>query len=203
MNSIKQALRNERRVQIPPGGQFVCNQDIILTTLLGSCVAACLYDPVNRVVGMNHFLLSSPRYSKDSSLIVTDGGRYGISAMEILINEMLKKGAMKRYIKAKAFGGASVIKISSTNNFSVVGEVNVRFIKEFLESESIPLVSSDLGGDLGRVIHFFANDFSVFLRKIKKTVSEGLVNKEQKYWEKSIQKRKQEEETDSNIELWD
>jgi len=195
-----QNLKNHKRITIDPGEYYVAHEDVLITTLLGSCVSACLYDPYNKIVGMNHFLLSSRRYAKSLPVCTTDAGRYGIHSMELLINEMWNQGAQRGNLKAKAFGGGSILKPADafTSNFLTVGEVNVRFIIEFLKNEKIPLVSSDLGGTVGRVINFYSEDFSVYVRKVvAKSVS--VVKREEQYWEKSIQKQ---EKSETQIDLW-
>lgn len=184
---------NQKRVSIRPGEYYVSGEEVVVTTLLGSCIAACLYDPVRRVIGMNHFLLSNRRYSKDLPVAITEAGRYGIYAMELVINEMLKLKAQKHNLRAKVFGGGSVMQTrEGTDNFFCVGEVNQRFILEFLQNEGIPLVTSDLGGDSGRVIFFCSRDYSVYVRKIQKTINNTLVRREKIYWQKSIEKQEQE-----------
>jgi len=195
-----QNWKNHKRITIFPGEYYVAHEDVLITTLLGSCVSACLYDPYNKIVGMNHFLLSSRRYAKSLPVCTTDAGRYGIHSMELLINEMWNQGAQRGNLKAKAFGGGSILKPADafTSNFFTVGEVNVRFIIEFFQNEKIPLVSSDLGGTVGRVINFYSEDFSVYVRKmVAKSVS--VVKREEQYWEKSIQKQ---EESETQIDLW-
>ena len=195
-----QNWKNHKRITIFPGEYYVAHEDVLITTLLGSCVSACLYDPYNKIVGMNHFLLSSRRYAKSLPVCTTDAGRYGIHSMELLINEMWNQGAQRGNLKAKAFGGGSILKPADafTSNFLTVGEVNVRFIIEFFQNEKIPLVSSDLGGTVGRVINFYSEDFSVYVRKVvAKSVS--VVKREEQYWEKSIQKQ---EESETQIDLW-
>ena len=195
-----QSWQNHKRITIDPGEYYVAHEDVLITTLLGSCVAACLYDPYNKIVGMNHFLLSSRRYAKDMPVCTTDAGRYGIHSMELLINEMWNRGAQRGNLKAKAFGGGSILKPvdAFTSSFFAVGEVNVRFIRAFLRNEKIPLVSSDLGGTVGRVINFYSEDFSVYVRKMV-AKSTNVVKREEKYWEKSIQ---QQEESETQIDLW-
>jgi len=194
-----QNWKNCKRITISPGEYYVSNEDVLITTLLGSCVSACLYDPYNKIIGMNHFLLSSKRYSGDMPICITEAGRYGIHSMELLINEMLKRGAKKGNLKVKAFGGGSVLKtIAPVSNYFAVGEVNIRFIREFLQNENIPLVSSDLGGTVGRVIYFYSGDFSVYVRKMAQT-SRSLAKREEQYWKKSIKKQ---EETETRIDLW-
>jgi chemotaxis protein CheD len=120
--------------------------------------------------------------------------------MELLINEMWNRGAKRGNLTAKAFGGGSVLKTSDAfiNNYFTVGEVNVRFIKEFLKNEKIPLISYDLGGTVGRVINFYSEDFSVHVRKMV-AKSTNVVKREEEYWNKSIQKQ---EETKTQIDLW-
>jgi chemotaxis protein CheD len=195
-----QNWKNHKRITIDPGEYYVAHEDVLITTLLGSCVSACLYDPYNKIVGMNHFLLSSERYAKNLPLCTTDAGRYGIHSMELLINEMWHRGAQRGHLKAKAFGGSSILKPagSFTSSFMAVGEVNVRFILEFLQNEKIPLVSSDLGGVVGRVINFYSEDFSVYVRKMV-VKGANVIKRDEKYWEKSIRMQK---ETETQVDLW-
>jgi chemotaxis protein CheD len=195
-----QNWKNRKRITIDAGEFYVANEDVLITTLLGSCVSACLYDPYNRISGMNHFMLSNKRYSREMPLSITEAGRYGVNSMELLINEMLKRGAERGRLKAKAFGGGSVLRTadSPASNYLAVGDVNVRFIREFLQNEEIPLVSSDLGGMTGRVIYFDTGDFSAYVRRMAKTGGR-LVKNEEQYWKKSIQTQ---EETETQIDLW-
>lgn len=194
------ANSNRKQIRILPGESYVSNENIIISTLLGSCVSACLYDPVQGVMGMNHFLLSNNRYSKDIPILLSEAGRYGINSMELLINDMLKAGAKKKNMKAKIFGGANVIESTiGGDSFFCVGDVNCRFIKEFLKTERIPVASSDLGGSLGRVIYFSYGDFSVFARKIKKRETIKLERKDKVFWTKSIEEHKKPV---PEIDLW-
>ncbi|MBF0352659.1 MAG: chemotaxis protein CheD [SAR324 cluster bacterium] len=192
--------RGHPQITIDPGEFHATKEPIIISTLLGSCVAACLYDPVRKIIGMNHFLLSNKRYSKALPVEITEAGRYGIHSMELLINEMIKNGARKEYLKAKAFGGGNMLQNSNdSTNFFCVGQVNARFIREYLATEKIPLIAADLGGDNGRVIHFSAMDFSVHVRKIQKTYGTEIVQRDEQYWKRSLEK--QEKET-TEIDLW-
>jgi chemotaxis protein CheD len=200
MNDLKTDLAQKRRVHIYPGEQLVASGDMILSTLLGSCVAACLYDPVNKIVGMNHFMLANYRYRQASDILISEAGRYGVHAMEMLINAMLKQGAVKSRMKAKAFGGGNVLPpLNKHNGFGCVGEVNVRFIRDFLELEKIPLVAADLGGESGRVIHFFSRDYAVHVRKVKKTILANVASNEKTFWEKTLRKHR---DTTPDIQLW-
>lgn len=183
-------------VIIHPGEYYASDSSIQIKTLLGSCVAACLYDPINGVAGMNHFLLSMPKY-KDRKIILTDSGRYGIQAMELLINDMIKKGARKKYIKAKVFGGANVLNYGEESALNI-GEINTRFILDFLENEKIPLIAQSLGGGQGRIVHFFTDTFKVLVRNIKQQ-RKMVVNEEKAYLKKAIQRK---EKPENNVELW-
>lgn len=190
------------KVSLNPGEQFATKDVCVISTLLGSCVAACLWDPVAKVSGMNHFLLANRRYAREMPLNLTEAGRYGVQSMEMLINAMIHLGADKRRIRAKAFGGGQVLETLSKNNFNCVGGVNERFIREFLKTEGIPLESEDLGGELGRVIRFRTDTYTVYRRFVRKA-STFLVEKEERgYWKKTIEKRQKEEEKGGDVILF-
>ncbi len=174
------------RVIIDPGESYVTKKDEIISTLLGSCVAACLYDPVNRVIGMNHFLLAQQHSAHNGALLGSEGGRYGIHAMELLINQMLKQGAQRIHIKAKAFGGGDVLKLSNElRGGQSIGAVNCEFIQTFLSTERIPLVASGLGGRIGRNIFFLASDFSVYVKSIEYAEEQAVIKQEQRFLKKN------------------
>jgi chemotaxis protein CheD len=188
------------RVNILPGEYYATNTPVMIRTLLGSCVAACLYDPVNRIIGMNHFLLSNRRYAKALPVCLSEAGRYGIQAMELLINDMLKLGAKRQNLKAKAFGGGSIyLNSDKKDNFFCVGNVNTRFIREFLKNDGIPLVNEDLGGEAARIIHFMFEDYSVHVKKIAKTQTNSVVQHERQCWEKAIEIQ---ERVKPAVEVW-
>jgi chemotaxis protein CheD len=188
------------RVAIHSGEFFVSTKNIVITTLLGSCISACLYDPVHRVVGMNHFLLGSRRDSKDLPMCVTEAGRYGVHAMELVINGMFALGARRKHIRAKVFGGASMYPAADgTDDFYRVGEINIRFIHEFLKRDHIPLMASDLGGEKARVIYFSSADFSVLVRRVRRVVQPKLAEREKQYWLKSV---KDEGKGGAEPEIW-
>ena len=178
------------RVSIDPGEFYSTTKPGVISTLLGSCVAACLYDPKNRLIGMNHFMLSNVRYSRDMPIHVSEAGRYGIHAMELLINDMMAKGTDRRRLRAKIFGGATLMyKEPEKSNFVCVGQVNCKFIREFLASEGIPVEAEDLGGDFGRVIHFSNGDFAVHRRKISAGRSQQLALRDRDCWQQSIERQ--------------
>ena len=132
--------------KILPGEYLATTRDLCLVTLLGSCVAACLRDPLAGVGGMNHFMLPAG----DGS-VAGESARYGGYAMEMLVNELLKRGAARSRIEAKLFGGGAVLQGMTTN----VGEQNAKFAKEYLAREGIPLLAEDLLGIHPRKVFFF------------------------------------------------
>ncbi|WP_348756608.1 chemoreceptor glutamine deamidase CheD [uncultured Aquincola sp.] len=121
-------------VKVLPGEYFVYDEDILIMTTLGSCIAACLWDRERRIGGMNHFMLPDGGGANDS-------GRYGSFAMELLINEMMKRGASKVTMEAKVFGGGAVV--SGINSINV-GQRNTEFVLDYLKTERIPVVSKDV-----------------------------------------------------------
>lgn len=195
-----QNLKRHKKITIGPGEYYATDKKVIISTLLGSCVSACLYDPYNRIIGMNHFMLSGRYHRRDVPFYVTDAGRYGVHSMELLINEMMKLGADRSKLHAKAFGGGSVLMADDSVNcdFFAIGDVNAQFIMEFLQNEKIPLISSDLGGVSGRVIYFDARDFSVHVRKIKRTIK-AITRKEEQYWKTTVDRQKKPV---TYVDLW-
>lgn len=193
-------FKNTQRIVIDPGEYYVSRKQEVISTLLGSCVAACLYDPVNKVFGMNHFLLAYRHYAQNVPIIQSEEGRYGIYAMELLINALMKQGANKLNLKAKCFGGGNVLKLrEDKENQKTVGDVNVEFIKEFLKNEKIPIVSSSLGGNHGRNVHFVGTDYSVFIKQIADTQERLVENEERRYWKKNIDEH---EKASGQADFW-
>lgn len=190
-----------KRIIINPGEYHASNGPVMISTLLGSCIAACLYDPWRKIIGMNHFLIanSSPNLS-DLPFFMSNAGRYGINAMELLINKMMKLGARRSDLRAKVFGGASMIydEGQELRSFNV-GRNNCLFIKDFLSNESIPLEAEDLGGNCGRVVHFSNGDYAVYVRKINKNRNIQIVRRDQHCWEYAI---KEQELLMPDEELW-
>ena len=196
----KELYENTYRITIHPGEFYSTNDSAVISTLLGSCVAACLYDPKRRVIGMNHFMLSSSRSSKGMPLDDAEAGRYGMHAMELLINDMMAKGTNRSSLRAKIFGGASIIgKREVSNRFYCVGQVNCGFVRTYLASEGIPVDAEDLGGNFGRVIHFSNGDFSVHRRKISPDQNESLARQDRQCWQGALDNQKK---TQTQIELW-
>ena len=153
-------------VKILPGEYFVDNEDILVMTTLGSCIAACLWDRHAMVGGMNHFML--PEGSGDS-------GRYGSFAMELLINELMKRGASKSRMEAKIFGGGAVIAGMNTIN---VGERNTNFVIDYLKLERIPIVSKDVMDVYPRKVCFLPHSGKAMVKRLAPTNTEALVQQD-------------------------
>jgi len=139
-----------RRITVLQGTSHVTRDvDVVLTTVLGSCVACCLYDARARVGGMNHFLLAEP--GEGARFDKREAERFGLYAMELLINEMLKAGGSRNNLRAHLYGGANL-----HPGMQAIGTANAVFAKGFLERDGIPLIHEDLGGVQARRVDFKA-----------------------------------------------
>lgn len=155
-------------VKVLPGEYFVSDESLLIMTVLGSCIAACLWDSRAQIGGMNHFMLPEGELSDAS-------GRYGSYAMELLINEMLKRGARRETMQAKIFGGAQVMhKFASMN----VGERNTSFVLAYLHTERIPIVSEDVLDIYPRKVVFFPVTGKAMVKRLAHAHPETLVAQE-------------------------
>ncbi len=161
-------FRNEA-VKVLPGEYFVYDEDILIMTTLGSCIAACLWDRERRIGGMNHFML--PEASGSGA----DGGRYGSYAMELLINELIKRGATRATMEAKVFGGGAVISGMNTIN---VGERNTSFVLEYLRTERITVVSKDVLDIYPRKVCFLPASGKAMVKRLASTNTDVLAAQE-------------------------
>lgn len=138
---------DERRINIIQGEyQVSADAGAVITTMLGSCVAACLHDPLAKAGGMNHFLLAGGSATPG----VGEAERHGVHLMELLVNGMLKLGASRDRLRAKLFGGARAM-----HGLTDIGAENARFARAFLAREGIAIVGVSLGGEIGRRIQFW------------------------------------------------
>ena len=189
-------------VTIGPGEYFSTNNNTIIKTLLGSCVAICLYDSSTKIIGMNHFLLASDRLNR-TKIIDSKAGYFGLHAMELLINSMLKLGAVRKNFEAKIFGGANVLLNKyrgSNSHINDIGDNNIAFADVFLQQENIPIRARDVGGFQGRVIYFDNDDFSVYRKLIGTNLTEKLKVKEQRYF---INKKQEINKPIKSVHFWD
>ena len=149
------------------------NRNEMIETILGSCVAACMYDPVKRVGGMNHFLL--PDNNAQSGEAV-GSARYGVFAMEQLINGIMKLGGLKQRLEVKVFGGGNVI-----NNSAMIGSKNVAFVREFLAHEGLRISGGDLGEDYPRRVRFCPDTGKAMMLKLQRKDDLKIADVEKKF----------------------
>jgi chemotaxis receptor (MCP) glutamine deamidase CheD len=154
-------------------GDVATSKDLcIMDALLGSCVAVCLYDPILRCGGMNHILL--PGTCPDNL-----NTRFGVHAMELLVNELMKQGGDRKRFVAKAFGGANVIPGMKS---PTIGEFNAQFVRKFLAVERIRLIAEKLGGNSAIHVHFRTDSGQALLQSANGSRLPALFHEEGTYW---------------------
>ncbi|AXK84069.1 chemoreceptor glutamine deamidase CheD [Pseudolabrys taiwanensis] len=178
-------------VKVFPGEYYVTKKpDELLVTVLGSCVAACIRDPIAHIGGMNHFMLphhNSGNWGQDSR-----SARFGNFAMEKLINELIKAGADRNRMEVKVFGGGNV-----TDTSNAIGSENAEFVLRYLEAEGFRCAAQDLGGSLPRRIHYYPSTGRV-VRKLLGTSDTFTVNREERDYGKRLLSQK----TTGDIQLF-
>ncbi len=172
------ATETRKLIRIHIGGLHASKEPVVIETVLGSCVAVCLYDAVERIGGMNHIL-----FPGEADLTHFDNAaRYGINAMELLINRIAALGGNRRRITAKAFGGAHILPgISQSNR---MGGKNAEFVLEFLRMEGIGLAGHDLGGNSSRKVIFHTDTGNAFLKTLPSASQTVAVRKELRHMER-------------------
>jgi chemotaxis protein CheD len=159
--------------KIGPGELYASKRNILIVTVLGSCVSVCLMDPVARIGGMNHFMLPE---RADSSTLLSEPARYGAHAMEMLINNLLSMGAQRSRLEAKVFGAGRVLP-----GMTDVGARNSKFALEYLERERIPLKASDVGGVHARKVYMFIETGRVLVKEILQLRNDTVMSRERAY----------------------
>ena len=162
--------------KILPGEYYASGREMVIVTTLGSCVSACLWDDFRKVGGMNHFML--PDSGSNGFDLFGESGRYGVFAMELLINELIKMGAQKGRLKAKVFGAGNVMQSLASSN---VGERNAEFVARFLATERIPVLASDLLDVWPRKVYLFPTTGRVLVRKLKTLNNDTIATRERTY----------------------
>lgn len=160
--------------KILPGEYFVAKNGMLLVTVLGSCIAACIRDPMVGIGGMNHFMLPDDG-GRDA---MGSSARYGTYAMEVLINHLLKLGARRNRLEAKVFGGGAVLASLSSSN---VGARNAEFVLNFLKTEKIPVVAKDLLDSYPRKVYYFPLTGRVLVKKLHRVHNDTLFSRENDY----------------------
>jgi len=167
---------NTEAAKILPGEYYATGRNMVLVTVLGSCVCACIRDKISGIGGMNHFML--PDSGQDRNNPLGESARYGTYAMEILINQLLKMGAKRSNFEAKVFGGASVLRGFTVNN---VGERNAEFVLQFLKTENIAIAAQDLLDTNPRKVYYFPTTGLVRVRELKQVHNDTIVSREAEY----------------------
>lgn len=178
-----------------PGDFYVTTGDEMITSVLGSCVSACICDAVYGIGGMNHFMLpetSKSRLNATDESIVGTALRYGNYAMEHLINTILQHGGKRKNLQVKLFGGGKIIA-----TLGDIGSRNVSFALDYIDTEALRLVSHDLGDIYPRKVNFFPQTGRVRMKKIKDLHNETILLREKQY---SLQIK--DMPVESNIELF-
>ena len=161
-------------VKVFAGDWYVSGRDDeMLATFLGSCVSACIRDPIINVGGMNHFLLPGDEKTMGQA---SDAARYGVYAMERLINGVLKAGGRKERLEIKVFGGGNVLQ-----NTARIGSMNARFIRDFLRNEGYRIASEDLEGDCPRSVHYYPVTGKVMMRQLRRREDMVVLVEEERY----------------------
>ncbi|MCB1915286.1 MAG: chemoreceptor glutamine deamidase CheD [Rhodocyclaceae bacterium] len=161
-------------VKVLPGEYFVATTDLVMVTVLGSCVSACIRDREKGIGGMNHFMLPEGGQSG----LTSSSARYGAYAMEVLLNHLLKLGARRHALEAKVFGGGQVM---ASLTKSQVGEKNAEFVLNYLQLESIPVVARDLLDVYPRKVYFFPANGRVMQKKLVTMHNDTVAERESEY----------------------
>lgn len=186
-------------VKVLPGGYYVTDDDSeMIVTVLGSCVAACIRDPLTGIGGMNHFML--PQGENGSWGGASSSMRFGNHAMEVLINRVMSLGCPRSRLEIKVFGAGNVIGGQGLRSNRTVGERNAAFVRNYLDNENLTIAAMDLGGDRGRRICYFPDTGRVKRLLLRRDDDKHI------YQQELILREKQHEpppEDDGSIELFD
>ncbi len=151
-------------VKVLPGEFYVSMQEELVTTVLGSCVSACIHDVRRGIGGMNHFMLPEPRGERDGwTATVGRAARYGSDAMEQLINAILSAGGQRADLQVKIFGGGRVLA-----QLTDIGQRNIDFVQHYIATEKLNLCASDVGDVYPRQVQFFPNSGRARVRLLRR-----------------------------------
>jgi chemotaxis protein CheD len=178
-------------VKLLPGEYYVTSENMVLTTVLGSCVSACMRDSTSGIGGMNHFMLpdeADPALGEASATM-----RYGAYAMEVLLSELIKAGARRERLEAKVFGGGAVLANMTQLN---IGERNADFVLRYLQIEKVRIAAQDLRGNLPRRINFFPLTGRVAVRKLRRRDDALLVQLEEQELARAMLKERARNKAD-------
>jgi len=173
----------DRNFQLPaakigPGEVYATQRDMVIVTVLGSCVSACLRDPDSKIGGMNHFMLPFQAASEPKGPL-SEAARYGAYAMELLVNHLLSLGAKRERIQAKVFGAGRIMP-----GMSDVGARNADFALDYLQRENIPVIASDLRREEASKVYFFPRTGRVLVKRLKQLPNDTVIVRERLYAER-------------------
>jgi len=164
--------------KILPGEYYVTDEQMMIVTVLGSCVSACIRDPQLGVGGMNHFMLPDNKRDSDGGGPLSAAARYGSYAMELLINHLMKMGARRERLEAKVFGGGNVLPGFTQMN---VGQRNADFVLQFLHTEKIRVIAQDLVDVYPRKVYFFPANGKVLVKRLGSLNNNAIAKRETDY----------------------
>jgi chemotaxis protein CheD len=165
--------------KISPGEFYVTDRNELITTVLGSCISACIRDSATGIGGMNHFMLPETTKSRLTSydeIVLGNAARYGNFAMENLINFILKNGGKRKNLEVKLFGGAKVIPAMGD-----VGDRNIQFILNYVDAEGLAVLAQDLGDIYPRKVNFYPQTGKVRMKKIQSLHNHTILQREKFY----------------------
>lgn len=180
--NIKRYWDNQNDIEaakLLPGEYYVTLKHELVTTVLGSCISACIRDKVTGIGGMNHFMLPETTLNKlnaGAEAVVGNATRYGNYAMEHLINTILEHGGKRKNLEVKIFGGGKIIP-----TLGDIGLKNIQFVLEYIDTEALQLVSQDLGDIYPRKVNFYPKTGRVRMKKIKNLHNETIASRETQY----------------------
>lgn len=178
MSSYWDPVQNVEVVRILAGEYYVTHCQEMITTVLGSCISACVRDKVANIGGMNHFMLPEENRSGDESghRGLSADAAYGSYAMERLINCVLKYGGRRENLEIKVFGGGRIM-----GGMTDIGLQNITFVRSYLRTEGLSIAAEDVGGDLPRRMAYLPATGKVLVKKLRNVRSETIIKQETAY----------------------
>ncbi len=159
-------------VKVKPGEFYVSDSDIVITTVLGSCISACIFDSQARIGGLNHFMLPAGAQGED----LYRSSRYGLFAMEQLVNELMKHGCQRENMQIKLTGGGDMM-----GGITSIGQQNIDFILQYIKDEGLSVLAKDLGGDQARRVAYFPTEGRMLVNKLDHRDDQRLIEEERSY----------------------
>ncbi len=190
MTELYNTRFDRKEIILHPGDYFCSDENIVISTILGSCVSVVIIDRTRQRGGMNHFMLPSSSPSMAGDILLEKSTRYGVHAMELLLNDFIKQGSRRKDLEAKVFGGGAMFQGGGERG---VGVQNIQFALRYLSDERIPVSASDTGEKVGRKIYFFPESGKVLLRKIRSISRIAELQKQEQKFRDTITKEKSDD----------